>query len=79
MLIEMHKTACDKAIAHHWIIESPAGPTSHGVCKFCGAEKDFVNSSTYIKAKDHHAVITATSAMRRERARSQVLPTDRSL
>ena len=30
---------------HHWIIESPHGPTSKGVCKYCGAEKDFINYS----------------------------------
>ena len=28
---------------HYWIIESPKGPTSRGVCKFCGAEKEFQN------------------------------------
>jgi hypothetical protein len=26
---------------HYWIIESPKGPTSRGVCQFCGAEKEF--------------------------------------
>jgi hypothetical protein len=29
---------------HYWIIESPHGPTSRGVCKLCGAEKEFRNS-----------------------------------
>jgi len=29
---------------HYWIIESADGPTSKGVCKFCGAEKEFYNS-----------------------------------
>ena len=29
---------------HHWVIESPNGPTSQGVCKFCGLERDFRNS-----------------------------------
>ena len=28
---------------HHWIIDSPNGPTSEGRCKSCGAEKDFIN------------------------------------
>jgi hypothetical protein len=28
---------------HYWLIESPEGPTSRGVCKFCGAEKEFNN------------------------------------
>jgi hypothetical protein len=29
---------------HHWLIESPHGATSLGVCKLCGAEKEFRNS-----------------------------------
>ena len=29
---------------HYWVIESPSGPTSKGVCKFCGVEKEFYNS-----------------------------------
>ena len=29
---------------HYWVIESASGPTSKGVCKFCGAEKEFYNS-----------------------------------
>lgn len=28
---------------HHWIIESPHGPISKGVCKICGEEKEFQN------------------------------------
>ena len=26
---------------HYWIIEAAQGMTSRGVCKFCGAEKEF--------------------------------------
>ncbi len=29
---------------HHWLIEKPDGPTSHGICKLCHEEKDFSNS-----------------------------------
>ena len=29
---------------HYWVIESAEGPTSKGVCKLCGAEKEFFNS-----------------------------------
>ncbi|MFC1990549.1 hypothetical protein ACFLU9_00150 [Chloroflexota bacterium] len=29
---------------HCWIIELANGPTSEGVCKFCGAIKVFLNS-----------------------------------
>ncbi len=29
---------------HYWIIESANGPTSRGVCRICGAEREFSNS-----------------------------------
>ena len=29
--------------SHHWLIEPAIGPTSRGVCKLCGAEKEFSN------------------------------------
>jgi len=29
---------------HYWLIDSPNGTTSRGVCKFCGEERDFFNS-----------------------------------
>jgi len=28
---------------HHWLIEDPAGPVSRGVCKHCGAVREFKN------------------------------------
>jgi len=28
---------------HHWLIEPPNGPTSTGVCKICGATREFDN------------------------------------
>ena len=28
---------------HHWLIESPNGPVSMGVCRLCGAEREFHN------------------------------------
>ena len=28
---------------HYWIIEPPGRIASRGVCKLCGAEKDFIN------------------------------------
>jgi len=30
---------------HHWIIETPHGATSKGVCKQCGAARRFPNSA----------------------------------
>ena len=29
---------------HFWVIESPSGPTSDGVCKNCGEAREFRNS-----------------------------------
>ena len=28
---------------HFWIIERPSGATSKGVCRYCGAVKEFMN------------------------------------
>ena len=33
------------ACTHHWVIMSPAGPTSEGVCQTCGEKRDFTNSA----------------------------------
>lgn len=31
---------------HHWLIESPKGPTSWGMCKHCGRRREFSNSAS---------------------------------
>jgi len=31
---------------HYWVIEAADGPTSRGVCKFCGEARVFNNSWT---------------------------------
>jgi hypothetical protein len=31
------------ACQHHWLIERPSGPTSKGVCRICGEERQFQN------------------------------------
>lgn len=28
---------------HHWVIDTPAGPVSRGVCRLCGEEGEFNN------------------------------------
>jgi hypothetical protein len=28
---------------HHWIIDTPSGPLSNGVCKHCGEAREFRN------------------------------------
>ena len=34
-----------KNCVHHWIIDAPNGRESTGVCKHCGVEKGFSNST----------------------------------
>jgi len=34
--------------AHHWIIETPDGPISKGVCRHCGEERKFNNSTEFL-------------------------------
>ena len=29
--------------SHHWLIEPAYGPKSLGICKYCGAKKEFSN------------------------------------
>ena len=33
----------DRICGHHWLIDSPGGPTSKGVCSLCGIERQFRN------------------------------------
>ncbi len=47
-MVQKRATISEEPVArqecrHYWIIESPAGPASKGVCKFCGAQKEFRN------------------------------------
>jgi len=39
MTTEAGRTKC----VHYWVIEPPEGPVSKGVCKRCGAEREFTN------------------------------------
>lgn len=44
---------------HHWKIDEPTGPTSHGACAGCGAEKVFKNwleSSDFITTTEHRMI-----------------------
>lgn len=40
MAIETRSGMC----SHHWVIDTPNGPTSVGTCKICGEKQEFVNS-----------------------------------
>ena len=39
---------------HHWMIESPDGPTSPGVCRLCGETGDFPNVMPYEFGRSGH-------------------------
>ena len=36
--------ARQRVCTHHWLIDDPVGPESHGRCQQCGAERVFQNS-----------------------------------
>ncbi len=40
-------TKTKETCRHYWVIESARGPVSKGVCKFCGAQREFHNSWPY--------------------------------
>ena len=40
MAIESQVAIC----SHHWVIDTPNGPTSIGTCKLCSAKQEFINS-----------------------------------
>ncbi len=40
--------ASSKNCVHHWLIETPNGRESHGVCKRCGQKKSFTNSTEQV-------------------------------
>jgi hypothetical protein len=50
---------------HHWLIESPHGATSWGMCKLCGARREFSNSASdaiwdgegVLSGRDHGTLI----------------------
>jgi len=49
-MVEVVVSSLDEVTAqpecrHHWLIESPHGATSMGICKLCGAQKEFRNSA----------------------------------
>ncbi len=39
-----HEAGTQTACRHHWIIDTPTGPVSVGVCRLCGAVREFRNS-----------------------------------
>ena len=56
---------------HHWVIDTPNGPTSVGTCKRCGERQEFVNSlgsvglekvTSYGRTVNQTPAATATAA-----------------
>ncbi len=41
--VEPEKEGADQC-HHHWLIDAAGGPTSKGICRVCGAERQFKNS-----------------------------------
>jgi hypothetical protein len=39
------ETAVKPTCRHHWVIESPHGATSNGLCKICGTVREFRNTT----------------------------------
>ena len=37
------KVKVEATCVHYWIIDSPEGPSSKGVCQYCGATSEFKN------------------------------------
>lgn len=33
--------------AHHWLLGTPIGPTTEGICKWCAARRQFSNEFSY--------------------------------
>jgi hypothetical protein len=44
---------------HHWVIEMPNGPVSHGQCKVCGMERDFYNNPEDARVGEPQPVASA--------------------
>jgi len=49
---EHAEVATEPDCRHHWLIESPQGPTSMGICKLCGEQKEFRNSASDLLWED---------------------------
>lgn len=41
--VELKELISLPTCSHHWIIETPDGPTSKGICKLCREEREFSN------------------------------------
>lgn len=44
--VQERETPAVAECRHHWLIESPHGATSWGMCKLCGERREFSNSAS---------------------------------
>ena len=51
-ITEADEATTETSCRHHWLIDSPQGPTSMGICKLCGAQKEFRNSTVDLLWED---------------------------
>ncbi|MEX0800742.1 MAG: hypothetical protein WD379_05960 [Dehalococcoidia bacterium] len=54
----------EKVCKHHWRIARPSGGTSTGVCRLCGASREFLNYAHY----------SAVSRTRKPSSQNQTTP-----
>lgn len=43
--VAVEEIAMEPVCRHRWVIETPNGETSQGVCRVCGSKKDFPNAA----------------------------------
>ncbi len=48
---------------HHWLIESPQGPVSRGICQLCDATREFKNYIDAISWGEESSQSTANYAI----------------
>ncbi len=49
---EAREPVAKEECSHYWIIEIASGPESRGVCRYCGEEREFLNTMpNYIVVK----------------------------
>jgi len=70
---EKQKHVTRVGCAHYWIIESPQGPVSKGVCRYCGAVSEFSNYMPYPSWEGKMSEITKRHKL------SDVEPSDDSI
>jgi len=57
---------------HYWVISQPNGPVSHGICQYCHAEDDFMNSIPKLTPKQFRMQSWEGSRLSRSAAGKEV-------